>query len=280
MLKTMISAGMLALLGAQDTFAQHVQVFSDGKPVAVADAANAGRARIKDERRARRPLAERPDALAIAKAHAAAVLRCGLDESKYPPEQAPTPEELAYFAGHNSYLPVAGSRDIMVVGEYLRGKVVVDPDSLTVHTPQCPAGVAAMYWSASGNHVVFTTQPVTQMAFPGGSRLLWTATYGKMQDIWHYQPGADGKRFHKLVSLPNEKVTDMFVPDSGDALWVLSYTEQSAWRAPRTWLRAIRGKPARQRNIVLRQIDGKGNVISMIPVASGVLNGHAHFVRQ
>lgn len=280
MRKVVISACMLAAFGAQHAFAQQVQVFSEGKPVAMADAANAGRARIKDERRARRPLAERPDALAIAKAHAAAVLRCGMDETVYPPDKAPTPEELAYFAGHHSYLPLAGSKDIMVMGEYLRGEVVVDPDSMTVQTPQCPAGVAAMYWSASANRVLFTTQPVIKMDFPGGSRLLWTATYGKLQDIWHYQPGADGRRFHKLISLPNEKVTDMFVPDSGDAVWVLSYTEKPAWRAPRTWLRAVRGKRAREMDIVLRQIDGKGSVVSTVAVATGVLNGHAHFVRQ
>ncbi|QYF93359.1 hypothetical protein KY495_22245 [Massilia sp. PAMC28688] len=272
--------GWFMALCAPAACAQQVQVYADGKPVAVADAANAGRAPIKDERRARRPLAERPDAQTIAKAHAAAVLRCGLDESAYPPEVAPTPQELAYFVGHNSYLPVTGTGDIMVMGEYLRGKVVVDPSSMTVQTPQCPAGVAAMYWSASARRVLFTTQPVTGMAFPGGSRLLWTASYGKMQDIWQYNAGAQGPRFHKLLSLPNEKVSDMFVPDSGEVVWVLSHTTRSAWRAPRTWLRALRGKPAREMDIVLRQIDGQGRVLSVVPVASGVLNGYAHFVRE
>ncbi|UUZ54775.1 hypothetical protein LP419_01655 [Massilia sp. H-1] len=46
---------------------------------------NAARPRAPDERKTRRPLMERPDALGIASAHAAAFLHCGLDESHYPP---------------------------------------------------------------------------------------------------------------------------------------------------------------------------------------------------
>lgn len=277
MTKTMVQCGLLMLLCVPAAQAQQVQVISEGKPVALADAGNASRARISDERRGRRPLAERPDALAIAKAHAAAMLKCGLEEGKYPRDHPPTPEELAYFAAHTTYLPVAGSKDILLLGEFLRGKAVVDAEHV-VHTPQCPAGVGAMYWSAAGTRILFATQPVTQIDFPGGDRALWTARFARTQDIWQYDSGP--KRFHKLLTLPGEKVIDMYVPDSGDSIWVLSQTEKLDLRTPRSWLRAASGAPNKKMDITLRQIDAAGKVVAAIQVASGVPTGFANFIRE
>lgn len=259
--------------------AQQVQVFSEGKAVAVADSANAGRPRIPDEHKGRRPLAQRPDALAIARAHGAATVRCGLDEAPYPPEHTPTPEELAYAGSHSSYLPVANSQAILLIGEYQRGKALIEPEPLTVHTPQCPAGVGAMYWSASAARVMFATQRVNAVSFHG-SRALWTAKYASAQDVWQVRSGPDGPRFHKLISLPNEKVVDMYVPDNSDAVWLLSQTEKLDLRKPRHWLRAASGSPARKMDIFLRQVDAAGTVVTTIPVASGVATGFAHFIRE
>lgn len=258
--------------------AQQVQVFSEGRPVAVADAANTARARIKDERKARRPLAERPDAIAIAKAHATSMLRCGLDESKYPPDRIPSPQESAYAAAHASYIPVPNTTLLLLMDEYQRGKAIVDTEPLAILTPQCPAGVGAMYWSADGAQVAFATQPVTGMEFPGGSRALWAASFAKVQDVWHYDSG--GKRFHKVISLPKEKVVDIHVPEAGGAVWILSQVEKLDLRTPRTWLRAASGTPARKMTIVLRQVDLKGNVIAKVTVADGVSAGFAQFLRQ
>ena len=278
MTKAMVQWGLLIMLNVPAAQAQQVQVISEGKPVALADAGNASRARIKDERRGRHRLAERPDALAIASAHAAAMLKCGLDEAKYPPEHPPTPEELAYFAAHTTYLPVAGSKDILLIGEFLRGKAVLDVEHIAVHTPQCPAGVGAMYWSAAGARILFATQAVTQINFPGGSRALWAARFARSQDIWQYDSGS--RRFHKLLTLPNEKVIDMYVPDSGAAVWVLSQTEKLDLRTPRSWLRAASGAPGKKMDITLRQVDAAGKVVSIIEVAAGVPTGFAHFIRE
>lgn len=272
--------GVICLaLSASAAQAQQVQVFSDGKAVPLADSANASRPRIPDEHKGQRPLAERPDAAAIAKAHAAAIVRCGLNEKGYPPEHAPSPEELAYFARQSSYLPIANSKDILLVGEYLRGKAVIEPDPLKVHTPQCPAGVGAMYWSPGAARVMFATQAVTAVNFHG-SRALWTAKYAKVQDVWQYRGGQNGQRFHKLISLPNEKVVDMYVPDNSDTVWLLSQTEKLDLRKPRHWLRAASGSPARKMDILLRQVDASGKVVTTIPVASGVATGFAHFIRE
>lgn len=272
--------GLLVWLGLPVVQAQQVQVFSEGQPVAQADPANASRARIKDERRARRPLNERPDALAIAKAHAAAMLKCGLDETGYPAEQLPGPQELAYSAAHTSYLPVAGSKDLILLGEYLRGKAVFDPERLVVHTPQCPAGVGSMYWSATGKRVLFATQPVTHIHFPGGSRALWTARFAKTQDIWQYVAGHEGKPFIKTVTLPNEKVIDMYVPDEGETVWVLSQSEKLDLRTAASWLRAAGGTPVKKMDIILRQLDAHGKEVTRISVATGVRTGFAHFIRE
>src|SRR2546430_1355916 len=88
---------LLMLVGAP-LHAQEVQVFSGGKPYAISEEINAAFAPARDERKARRPLDERHDAAAIAAAHAAAFLHCGLDESKYPPDKAAGPEGINYFS--------------------------------------------------------------------------------------------------------------------------------------------------------------------------------------
>lgn len=279
MLNILVRGALCAALAMQCAQAQQVQVFSGGKAVPVADSGNASRPRIPDEHTGRRPLAERPDATAIAKAHATSTVRCGLDEKNYPAEQAPSPEELAYFGSHTSYMPVVNSKDILLIGQYLRGQAVIEPEPLKVHTPQCPAGVGAMYWSVGATRVMFATQPVSAVNFHG-SRALWSAKFGKVQDVWQYRSGAAGQRFHKLISLPNEKVVDMFVPVEGDSVWLLSQTEKLDLRHPRTWLKAVSGTPARQMDIILRQVDGSGAVVTTIPVASGVATGFAHFIRE
>lgn len=275
----LIAYAAVPMLVCWPAWAQQVQVFSDGKPIPVADAANASRARIPDEHAGRRPLAERPDAQAIARAHALAVVRCGLDESRYPAEQAPTPEELAYVAAQGSYLPLPGGKEIIFIGEYLRGKAVVDPEHLAVHTPQCPAGVAAMFWSHDTSRIMFATQAVTGMQFHG-SRLLWTARFAPAQDVWVYAPGHEGKHFRKLISLPKEKVVDIYLPDGSDQAWILSQTDKIDLRTPRAWLRAASGTPTRKMDILLRQVDARGQIVSTVTVAQGVANGLAQFIRE
>lgn len=272
-----VRSAVLLALGVCAAQAQQVQVYSEGKPVAVADPGNAARARIRDERKSRRPLAERPDAVAIAGAHSAATVRCGLDESKYPAERAASPQESAYVAGHSSYLPVPGSAHILLMDEYQRGKAIVDPGKLAVITPQCPAGVGAMYWSHDHARILFATQPVTSIDFPGGRRAMWTARFAKVQDVWVFE---EGQRFRKLITLPKEKVVDIYVPDGGGAVWVLSQVEKLDLRTPRAWMRAASGTPARKVDVVLRQVGMDGKVIATIPVARGVATGFAQFIRD
>lgn len=267
-----------ALAGAP-ALAQQVHVFSEGKPYAAVDEMNVIRSRVKDERRARRPLSERPDASAIVAAHASAFLHCGLDETHYPPEKPAAPEELDYFVKDATYIPVPGTSKIILIGEYGRGKAIVDTEKYAVITPQCPAGVRTIFWSQKADRIVFATQHVNKIAFHGDSRSLWTGNFSEAQDLHLLDTSqADGMR--KLMSFPDEKVLDVLVPDKADHLWVLSQKEKIDLRSPRKWLRFASRDPARKMDISLRKVDLQGKTLEQISVATGVAAGTAHFVRE
>lgn len=268
------------LLAAPWASAQQVHVFSDGKPFAAVDEGNAARSRMPDERKARHPLGERPDAKAIAEAHAAAFLRCGLDESAYPPPKPPAPEELDYFVKDASFIPVAGSSKIIVIGEYGRGKALVDTAQHAVLTPQCPAGMRTMFWSHDTARVVFATQRVNKIVFHGDSQALWTASHDPAQDLYLLDTAHAQDGIHRLMTLPNEKVLDVALPDGGQHLWVLSQSESLDLRTPRNWLRALSRKPARKMDILLRKVDLQGKTLEQVTVARAVAAGSAQFVRE
>ena len=277
--KVLIAA--LALLGASLAQAQEVRVFSDGKPVALLDElANENRGHPRDERKARRPLKERPDAAVIAAAHAAAFLRCGLDESKYPADKPASPEEVGYFVKDATYIPIAGTRTAILLGEYARGKAIVDLDKHKILTPQCPAGVRTMFWSFGTQRVVFATQQVSKIDFHGASRSLWTAKFGQDQDIYYFDSTRADAGFKKVTSLPDEKVLDILVPDKGEHLWVLSQSERVDLRDPRKWLKAASGTPATKMDITLRKVDLQGQTLEQIEIARSVTGGTGHFFRE
>lgn len=275
-----IACAAFSLLLATPCVAQQVHVFSDGKPFLEVDAANAARARAPDERKARHPLKERADAVAIAGAHASAFLRCGLDEAGYPPEKPPVPEELDYFVKDATFVPVAGSNKIIVIGEYGRGKALVDTDKHAIVTPQCPAGVRTIFWSPGAARVVFATQHVNKIEFHGPSRALWTAKFNPAQDLHILDTEHAEAGMHKLMSLPDEKVLDILLPDKADYLWVLSHNEKMDLRSPRKWVRALSRDPARKMDIFLRKVDLHGKTVEVVRVAKGVANGSAQFVRE
>ena len=271
------AAAVLMLGGAR---AQEVHVFSGGKPFQISEEINASFAPARDERKARRPLAERQDAATIAAAHAAAFLHCGLEESKYPPNKAAAPEELNYFAKDASYIPIAGTRKIILLGEYARGKAIVDLDKHKILTPQCPAGVRTMFWSYSTDRIVFATQAVTGINFYGASRSLWTARFNEAQDVYYFDSTHPAGGFRKLMSLPDEKVLDVLLPDNTDHMWVLSQAERVDLRNPGKWMRAVSGHPASKMDIYLRKVDLHGAVLETVEVARAVPDGTAHFVRE
>lgn len=260
--------------------AQEVHVFSDGKPFAAVDAGNAARGRVKDERKARHRLGERPDAAAIAAAHAAAFLRCGLDESKYPADKPATAGEIDYFVRDATYLPVAGTSKIILLGEYERGKAMIDLDQHAVITPQCPAGVRTMFWSHDTSRVAFATQQVQGVDFHGASRALWTARFDKAQDLYYFDSAHPDAGLRKLMALPSEKVLDMLLPDKAAHVLVLSQRESRDLRSPRKWWRALTGSPATKIDVVLRKVDLQGRTLETVTVATSVASGAAHFVRE
>ena len=272
--------GMAALLlgVTASAQAQQVQVFSEGKPVAMADQGNTARARGHNEREARRPLGDRAEGPAIASAHAAAFVRCGLDEANYPPEKAMTPEERDYFVKNASYIPIAGTSKIILIGEFSRGKAVVDVDKLALLTPQCPAGVRSLFWSHDTSRIIFATQQVEKINFHGNSRALWTATFKEPQDIWYGDSAQPA--FRKLMSLPKERVLDVMLPDKADHVFVLSHTEKMDLRNPKKMLQAVSGTPARKMDIFLRKVDLQGKTVETITVAKDVAAGSAQFVRD
>ncbi len=271
------AAALCLTLAAASLPAQQVQVFSEGKPVPLADEGNATRPRVHDEREARKPLAERPEGPAIAAAHAAAFVRCGLNEAAYP-EQAPvTPEELDYFVRNASYIPIAGTNKIILIGEFSRGKAVVDLDKVTVLTPQCPAGVRSVFWSRDTDRVIFATQQVEQIDFHG-SRKLWSASFKEPQDVWYSDSAHPA--FRKLMSLPKERVLDVMLPDKADHVWVLSHTEKLDLRSAAKVIKAVSGTPARKMDILLRKVDLQGKTLATIVVAKAVATGSAKFVRE
>jgi hypothetical protein len=276
MKRALIIAALLGAIGS--TYAQQVQVFSDGKPVATVDEGNGTRLRAHDERAAKKPLGERPEGPAIAAAHAAAFVRCGFNEDAYPTEKPMTPEERDYFVRNASYIPVAGTSKIILIGEFSRGKAVVDLDKLAVLTPQCPAGVRSLFWSHDTSRIIFATQEVEKIAFHGDSRALWTAAFKEPQDVWISEGGNPG--FRKLMSLPKERVLDVMLPDKADYIFVLSQTEKTDLRNPGKLWQALQGTPARKMDIVLRKVDLQGKIIDTISVATGVAAGSAQFVRQ
>lgn len=258
--------------------AQQVQVFSEGKPVATADPDNATRARGHNERVLRRALGDRGEAPAVAAAHAAAFVRCGLDEADYPPDKALTPEERDYFVKNASYIPIAGSNKIILIGEFARGKAIVDLDKMAVLTPQCPAGVRSLFWSHDTSRIIFATQQVEKINFHGNSRALWTATFKEPQDVWYSDSTHQG--FRKLMSLPKERVLDVMLPDKADHVFVLSHTEKLDLRSPKKMLQAVAGTPARKMDILLRKVDLHGKTVDTIIVAKDVASGSAQFVRE
>lgn len=279
MIRNIACTTAATLLASASASAQQVHVFSDGKPYAMVDELNVIRPRPKDERRARLPLADRPDATAIAEAHAAAFLRCGMDEASYPADKPHAPEELAYFVKDASYIPVPGTSKIILIGEYGRGKAIVDTDKMAVITPQCPAGVRTAFWSPTGGRIVFATQHVDKIDFHGNSRALWTAKFGAAQDL-HVVDAAHGEGMRKLMSLADEKVIDVLAPEKADYLWVLSQKEKIDLRSPRKWWRAVSRNAARKSDITLRKVDLQGKTLEEFSVASGVAVGTAHFVRE
>ena len=258
--------------------AQQVQVFSDGKPVATVDEGNGTRLRAHDERASRKPLGDRADGPAIAAAHAAAFLHCGFNEESYPPEKPMTPEERDYFVRNASYIPVAGTNKIILIGEFSRGKAVIDLDKLAVLTPQCPAGVRSLFWSHDTSRIIFATQEVEKIAFHGDSRALWTAAFKEPQDVWISEAANPG--FRKLMSLPKERVLDVMLPDRGDHVFVLSHIQKTDLRSPIKVWQAVKGTPVSKMDILLRKVDLQGKVIDTISVATGVAAGSAQFVRQ
>ncbi len=271
-------AALLLTLASTGLHAQQVQVFSDGKPVAMADDGNGARLRAHDERAARQPLGERADGPAIAAAHAAAFVRCGLNEARYPAEKPSTPEERDYFVRNASYIPVKGSNNIILIGEFSRGKALIDLDKLTVLTPQCPAGVRSLFWSHDTERVMFATQQVDGIAFHGDSRALWTAAFQEPQDVWLGDSAHSG--FRKLMSLPKERVLDIMLPDKADHVWVLSQSEKIDLGNPGAWIKAVSGAPAKKMDILLRKVDLQGKTLEIITVAKGVAAGSALFVRE
>lgn len=269
---------LLVMSAAAGTQAQQVQVFSEGKPVAIADENNAGRARGHNERASRKPLSDRPEGPAIAVAHAAAFVRCGLDEAQYPAEKAITPEERAYFVKNASYIHIAGTNRIILIGEFSRGKAIVDLDKMAVLTPQCPAGVRSLFWSHDTSRMIFATQQVDKITFHGNSRALWTAAFKEPQDVW-YGDSAH-REFRKLISLPKERVLDVMLPDKADHVFLLSHTEQLDLRNPKRMLQAVSGTPAKKMTILLRKVDLQGTVLETTIVAKDVATGSAQFVRE
>ncbi len=273
----MVIGGWL-LAAASAVHGQQVQVFSEGKPIATVDEGNGTRLRGHDERASRRPLADRSEGPAIAAAHAAAFVRCGLNEAAYPAEKPITPAERDYFVNNASYIPIAGTNKIILIGEFSRGKAVVDLDKLAVLTPQCPAGVRSLFWSHDTSRIIFATQQVEKIDFHGSSRALWTAKFKEPQDVWYSDSAHPA--FRKLISLPKERVLDVLLPDKADHVFVLSYTEKIDLRNPKKMWQAVTGSPVKKMNIQLRKVDLQGNVLDTIPVASGVASGSAQFVRQ
>ncbi len=278
--RALACASLAVLFGATVAQAQEVQVFSDGKPFAISDEINAAFAPARDERKTRRHLDERRDAAQIAAAHEAAFLHCGLDESKYPPEKKSGPEGVNYFAKDATFIPIAGTKKIILLGEYARGKAIVDLDKHTVLTPQCPAGVRTMFWSYSTDRVVFATQAVTAINFHGDSRSLWTAKFNDAQDLHYFDTKHAGGGFRKVMSLPDEKVVDILLPDNTDHMWVLSQSERMDLRSPTKLMRAASGSPSVKMDFTLRKVDFKGTVLSTVEVARSVAAGTAHFARE
>lgn len=277
-MKAIRMAALLLMTAAALAQAQQVQVFSEGKPVAMADQGNATRVRGHNEGAARKPLGDRPEGPAIAAAHAAAFVRCGLDEALYPAEKAITPEQRDYFVKNASYVPVAGTNRIILIGEFSRGKAIVDLDKIAVLTPQCPAGVRSLFWSHDTSRMIFATQQVDKINFHGNSRALWTATFKEPQDVW-YGDGAH-REFRKLISLPKERVLDVMLPDKADYLFLLSHTEKIDLRNPKRMWQAVSGTPAKKMDILLRKVDLQGKILETIIVAKGVATGSAQFVRD
>lgn len=277
LIKRAVSA-LLMTLAAGGACAQQVQVFSEGKPVATVDTGNGTRLRGHDERAARKPLAERPEGAAIAAAHAAAFVRCGFNEKNYPAEKPITPEQRDYFVNNASYIPVAGTNKVILIGEFSRGKAIVELDKVAVLTPQCPAGVRSLFWSHDTARVIFATQQVEGIEFHGDSRAMWTAKFSEPQDLWYSDTAQPA--FRKLMSLPKERVMDVMLPDKADHVWVLSHAEKMDLRNPGKWMKAISGTPAKKMDILLRKVDLEGKTLETITVAKGVAAGSAHFVRE
>ena len=276
MMRTM--AALLLTLATTGLHAQQVQVFSDGKKIATVDEGNGTRLRAHDERASRKPLGDRPEGPAIAAAHAAAFVRCGLNEALAPADKAITPEQRDYFVSNASYIPIKGTNKIILIGEFSRGKAIVDLDRLAVLTPQCPAGVRSLFWSHDTERIIFATQQVERIDFHGDSRALWTARFREPQDVW-YSDNAH-PAFRKLMSLPKERVLDIMLPDKAGHVWVLSQSEKVDLRDPKKWMKAASGTPAKKMDILLRKVDLQGKTLDTVTVATGVAMGSAQFVRE
>lgn len=261
-----------ALLGALPAQAQEVRVFSQGRPYAINDDINAAFAPARDERKARRPLGDRNDAGAIAAAHAAAFLRCGLGGAKH---AGGVLDEQNTLLNDASYIPIAGTHKVILLGEFARGKAIVDLDRHSVLTPQCPAGVRAVFWSYSTSRVVFATQAVTGITYYGANNALWTAKFNDAQDVFYFD-SKHGNAFRKLISLPNEKVLDVLLPDNTDQLWVLSQSVSTGLHSPRE----AAGAPAARMDFYLRKMTAAGAVLDTVEVARAVPDGSAQFTRE
>jgi hypothetical protein len=269
-MRAMVCAAALMAWGA--TQAQEVQVFSKGKPYAISDEVNAAFAPARDERKARHPLGDRNDAGAIAAAHTAAFLRCGVGDAKH---AGGVIDEQNKLLNDASYIPIAGTHKIILLGEFARGKAIVDLDKHAVLTPQCPAGVRSVFWSYSTKRVLFVTQAVTGITYYGAKNALWTAKFSETPDLY-YAESKPANSFRKLISLPNETVLDVLLPDNTDQFWVLSQSVSTELPMPR----GDNSAPGLRMDIYLRKIDTMGTVLDTVEVARSVPDGKAQFARE
>ncbi|MFL6656975.1 MAG: hypothetical protein ACJ8GW_02785 [Massilia sp.] len=275
-----LGAALLSAFAAIPALGQEVQVLSHGAPYAISDEINASFAPARDERKSKRPLSARSDASTIANAYLDAFLRCGVNEANYPSNQAPGAAEAETVIENGTYIPIAGTHKLLLLGEFMRGKAIYDIDKRKVLTPQCPAGVRSMYWSYSTDRAAFAVQAVTGVSFAGDARSLWTARLGDGQDIYFINTRAQGAKFRKVFSLPDEKVLDVLLPDNTDHFWVLSQSERISLPNPNRLVHAAAGAQTPTIDINLRKVDLKGNVLETTEVARAVPEGTAHFVRE
>jgi len=232
---------------------------------------------IPDELVLARPLGSMPEAGRVGSAYWSSFHQCGVNDEQQ--VVAITSDSLVDgIVNASQAVPLVGKNALLVVGQFRKSGAIIGLDDFKVYTPQCPAGIAALFWSYPATRILAVAKQVKRVKIHGASPA-WETETGTDQSIYYYDVSGDFG-FRKLLSLSDEVVMDAYVAADKDEILILTKSERRNLLNPPNWLPALAGHPPTKSDIIIRRLGRDGAVLSKAIIEKSVQNGSAGFYRQ